>query len=118
MAQRDYYEVLGVSRDTSQADIKKAYRKAAVQYHPDKNPDDPKAEEKFKELGQAYEVIGDEEKRAAYDIRCEVGRRLITGNPVSREEHEASVSRIRSLHGSKCAEDFVSRLARHDLLPD
>jgi len=67
MAERDYYEVLGVSRNTSQVEIKKAYRKAAVQYHPDKNPDDPKAEEKFKELGQAYEVIGDEEKRAAYD---------------------------------------------------
>ena len=67
MAERDFYEVLGVSRDASQADLKKAYRKAAVQYHPDKNPDDPKAEEKFKELGQAYEVIGDEDKRAAYD---------------------------------------------------
>ena len=67
MAERDYYEVLGVARNSSQADIKKAYRKAAVQYHPDKNPDDPKAEEKFKELGQAYEVIGDEDKRAAYD---------------------------------------------------
>jgi len=67
MAERDFYEVLGISRDASQPDIKKAYRKAAVQYHPDKNPDDPKAEEKFKELGQAYEVIGDEDKRAAYD---------------------------------------------------
>jgi len=66
-SERDYYEVLGISRDASQAEIKKAYRKAAVKFHPDKNPDDPKAEEKFKELGQAYEVIGDEEKRAAYD---------------------------------------------------
>jgi hypothetical protein len=59
-----------------------------------------------------------EEKRAIYDICCEVGRRLVTGNPVSREEHEASVRRIRSLHGSKSAEIFVSRLARNDLLPD
>ena len=65
--ERDYYEVLGVSRDADQREIKKAYRKAAVQHHPDKNPDDPSAEEKFKELGQAYEVLGDEDKRAAYD---------------------------------------------------
>ena len=65
--ERDFYEVLGVSKTASQAEIKKAYRKAAVQHHPDKNPDDPNAEEKFKELGQAYEALGDEEKRAAYD---------------------------------------------------
>jgi molecular chaperone DnaJ len=67
MAERDYYEVLGVSRDASQGDIKKSYRKLAMQHHPDQNPDDPKAEEKFKEIGEAYEVISDEEKRAAYD---------------------------------------------------
>lgn len=67
MAKRDYYEVLGVSRDTPSADIKKAYRKLAVQFHPDKNPDNPKAEEQFKELGEAYEVLMDDQKRAAYD---------------------------------------------------
>ena len=67
MAERDYYEVLGVSRDASQGDIKKSYRKLAMKHHPDQNPDDPKAEEKFKEIGEAYEVISDEEKRAAYD---------------------------------------------------
>lgn len=64
---RDYYEVLGVERGTDAAAIKKAYRKLAIQHHPDKNPDDPSAEEKFKELGEAYDVLGDEEKRAAYD---------------------------------------------------
>lgn len=64
---RDYYEVLGVSKDTEASEIKKAYRKLAMKFHPDQNPDDPGAEEKFKELGEAYEVLGSEEKRAAYD---------------------------------------------------
>lgn len=67
MAKRDYYEVLGVAKDASDSDIKKAYRKLALKYHPDRNPDDPSAEEKFKELGEAYEIISDPDKRAAYD---------------------------------------------------
>lgn len=64
---RDYYEVLGIDRDASAAAIKKAFRKAAVTYHPDSNPDDPDAEEKFKEAAQAYEVLSDKDKRARYD---------------------------------------------------
>lgn len=67
MAKRDYYEILGVARDASEADIKKAYRRVAMKYHPDRNPDDPKAEDKFKEASEAYEVLSDTEKRAAYD---------------------------------------------------
>jgi len=67
MARRDYYEVLGLGKDASGGDIKKAYRKKAVQYHPDKNPDDQSAAEKFKEVGEAYEVLSDDQKRAAYD---------------------------------------------------
>jgi molecular chaperone DnaJ len=64
---RDYYEILGVGRNASGEEIKRAYRKLAVKFHPDKNPDDTHAEEKFKELGEAYDVLMDEEKRAAYD---------------------------------------------------
>jgi molecular chaperone DnaJ len=64
---RDYYEVLAVDRTASEEEIKRAYRKLAVKFHPDKNPDDPHAEEKFKELGEAYDVLMDGDKRAAYD---------------------------------------------------
>ena len=67
MSKRDYYEVLGVPRGVAEEDIKKAYRKQALKFHPDKNPGDKTAEEKFKELGEAYDVLSDEQKRAAYD---------------------------------------------------
>src|SRR5256714_6597010 len=64
---RDYYEVLGVARGAQEDEIKRAYRKLAVKFHPDKNPNDLHAEEKFKELGEAYDVLIDADKRAAYD---------------------------------------------------
>ena len=64
---RDYYEVLGVNKNSDEAEIKKAYRKLAIKYHPDKNPDDASAEEKFKEAAEAYEVLSNSEKRAQYD---------------------------------------------------
>jgi len=67
VAKRDYYEVLGVNRDASEEDIKKAYRKLAMKWHPDRNPDNPKAEEHFKEAKEAYEVLTDPKKRPAYD---------------------------------------------------
>lgn len=67
MAKRDYYEVLGVSKSASVDEIKKAYRKKAIQYHPDKNPDDKEAEDKFKEAAEAYDVLSDEQKRHRYD---------------------------------------------------
>jgi molecular chaperone DnaJ len=67
MAKRDYYEVLGVQKNVQDADLKKAYRKLAMQYHPDKNPGDKEAESKFKEINEAYEVLSDGDKRARYD---------------------------------------------------
>ena len=67
MAKRDYYEVLGVSKSADAAELKKAYRKLAVQFHPDRNPDDKAAEDKFKEAAEAYEVLSDPDKKAKYD---------------------------------------------------
>ena len=64
---KDYYEVLGINKDASEEEIKKSYRKLAMKYHPDRNPDNPKAEEQFKEAKEAYETLSDDQKRAAYD---------------------------------------------------
>ncbi|MDP2784583.1 MAG: molecular chaperone DnaJ [Sulfurimicrobium sp.] len=67
MSKRDYYEILGVNRDASDEELKKAYRKLAMKHHPDRNPDNPKAEEHFKEAKEAYEILSDASKRTAYD---------------------------------------------------
>jgi molecular chaperone DnaJ len=67
MSKRDYYDVLGVSKTASEGEIKKAYRKLAMKFHPDRNPDDPEADHKFKEATEAYEILSDSQKRAAYD---------------------------------------------------
>lgn len=67
MAKRDYYDILGVAKGADEAEIKKAYRKMAIKFHPDKNPDDPSAEDKFKEAAEAYEVLSDAQKRARYN---------------------------------------------------
>ncbi|MDP2543398.1 DnaJ C-terminal domain-containing protein [Photobacterium damselae subsp. piscicida] len=67
MSKRDFYEVLGLTKNASEKEIKKAYKKLAMKYHPDKNPDDPSAADKFKEVKEAYEILTDKEKRAAYN---------------------------------------------------
>jgi molecular chaperone DnaJ len=67
MAKRDYYEILGVQKNATEAEIKKAYRKVAIQFHPDKNPDNPEAEDKFKEAAEAYEILSNADKKARYD---------------------------------------------------
>ncbi|MCO4757530.1 MAG: DnaJ domain-containing protein, partial [Oceanospirillaceae bacterium] len=67
MSKQDYYEVLGVDKNASDRDIKKAFRRMAMKYHPDRNPDDKESEENFKEVNEAYEVLSDAQKKAAYD---------------------------------------------------
>lgn len=83
MAKKDYYEVLGVGKNASDDEIKKAYRKLAIKYHPDKNPGDKEAEEKFKEVSEAHEVLSDKQKRARYDQfgHAGVGGSAGAGNP-------------------------------------
>lgn len=78
MSKKDYYQLLGVSRSANGDEIKKAYRKLAMQYHPDKNPNNKKAEDKFKEISEAYEVLSDEQKRQTYD---QFGHAGAQGNP-------------------------------------
>jgi len=77
MDEKDYYEILGIGRSAEPEEIKKAYRKLAMQYHPDKNPGDKTAEEKFKEIGEAYAVLSDPQKRRQYD---QFGRSGMRGN--------------------------------------
>lgn len=79
MAKRDCYEVLGVSKNATAAEIKKAYRKVAIKYHPDKNPDNKEAEDQFKEAAEAYEILSDEQKRAQYDRFGHEGMRGAAG---------------------------------------
>lgn len=83
MAKRDYYDILGVPRNASDDEIKKAYRKLAIKYHPDKNPGDKEAEAKFKEISEAHEILSDKQKRARYDQfgHAGVGGNAGGGNP-------------------------------------
>ena len=79
MSKRDYYEVLGVDRAAGEQDIKKAYRRIAMKYHPDRNPDDADADSKFKEATEAYEILSDSDKRGSYDQFGHAGCRSFDG---------------------------------------
>ena len=92
MTKRDYYEVLGVAKDADEAALKASYRKLAMKYHPDRNPGDAEAEEKFKEAAEAYGVLSDAQKRAAYDRFGHQGVQGAGGGPQAM----AAVTRLAS----------------------
>src|SRR5918994_1800876 len=94
---KDLYKLLGLSRDASQDDIQQAHRKLVREYHPDANPEDPRAEGRFKEVQQAYEVLSDEKKRREYDEGLRASSRRSPGRPRSRE----SSSRPRTRAGGR-----------------
>ena len=103
MADQDYYEVLGVSRDASDEDIKKAYRRLAMKYHPDRNNGDKAAEEKFKQVGEAYAVLSDPQKKAAYDRFGKAGDRFVVYHQFSVFNLESETGFVDFTDGCKCS---------------
>src|SRR5688572_1358908 len=103
MAKRDYYEILGVSKGASADEIKKSYRKVAMQFHPDRNPGDKAAEEKFKEAAEAYEILSDQDKRAQYD---RFGHAGVSGNGRGAHPGGMNMDDIFSQFGDIFGEDI------------
>src|SRR5919206_641082 len=101
MAKRDYYEILGVTKTATVEEIKKSYRKVAMQYHPDRNPGDKGAEEKFKEAAEAYEILSDQDKRSQYD---RFGHAGVSG--AGRGGHAQNMDDIFSQFGDIFGEDI------------
>ncbi|MEO1219455.1 MAG: molecular chaperone DnaJ [Bacteroidota bacterium] len=110
MEKRDYYDILGVKRDASPEEIKKAYRKVALKHHPDRNPDDPSAEEKFKEAAEAYEVLGDPQKRSRYDQLGHAG--VQQGGRAPDMRMEDIFEQFRDVFGGSPFESFFGRSKR------
>jgi len=108
---RDYYEVLGVAKNANADEIKKAYRKAAIKYHPDKNPGDKEAEEKFKEAAEAYDVLSNPEKRARYDQFGHAGMSGAAG-PAASAASAAEGSRWRT--SSRSSATFSAAISGAD----
>jgi len=96
----DYYEVLGISQGATKEEIKKAYRKRALQFHPDRNPGDPEAEKKFKEISEAYEALGDEKRRAMYDRYGPEGIRETAGFPGGAGGYSSMEEALRTFMGA------------------
>ena len=112
MADQDYYEVLGVSRDATQEQIKTAYRKRALQYHPDRNPGNPGAAEKFKAAAEAYEALGDEERRQRYDLYGKAG--LSGAGARTFSSFDDVFSAFGDILGESIFGDFFGRSARRE----
>lgn len=100
MIQRDYYVILQVNGTASASEIRRAYRRLALEYHPDHHPEDPEAEEKFKQIGEAYSVLGDREKRKDYDLRFH--RRSITFDDYGRDDQNMARRHWFAKQGKGC----------------
>jgi molecular chaperone DnaJ len=111
MSKRDYYEILGVSKSASKDDLKSAYRKLAIKYHPDKNPGNPEAEEMFKEASEAYDVLSNDDKRARYDRFGHDGLRG-AGGPSGFSNAEDIFSAFSDMFGGSIFDDFFGGSSR------
>jgi len=116
METKDPYNALGLSREATQEDIRKAHRKLVRKYHPDANPEDPRADERFKEIQQAYEVLSDEKKRREYDEGLRTSSRGSPGRSRSRESSRESSSRPRTRAGGRTAGGTIHTVDLSELL--